>query len=80
VGVRFADSKWFRGRDTAVRGDARSSAAAAGPGPTLADRWAGQAWPSARLHAHILSPLPAGRFPGVDDEEVYRFLEAHSAE
>ncbi|WP_210509084.1 helix-turn-helix domain-containing protein [Naasia sp. SYSU D00057] len=81
VGVRFADSKWFRGRETTVRGDATQPASSAGEqGGELAGKWAGQAWPSARLHAHILSPLPAGRFPGVDDEEVYRFLEAHSAE
>ena len=46
----------------------------------LAERWAGQAWPSARLHAHVLSPLPSGTFPGVDDAEVYAFLEAHADE
>ena len=44
----------------------------------LAERWAGQAWPSARLHAHVLSPLPSGTFPGVDDAEVYEFLESHA--
>jgi hypothetical protein len=32
------------------------------------------------LHAHVLSPLPSGTFPGVDDIEVYEFLEAHAAE
>ncbi|MDY7526583.1 MULTISPECIES: hypothetical protein [unclassified Cryobacterium] len=32
-----------------------------------------------RLHAHVLSPLPSGTFPGVDDTEVYEFLEAHAA-
>ena len=26
----------------------------------------------------LLSPLPSGTFPGVDDEEVYEFLERHS--
>jgi hypothetical protein len=40
----------------------------------------GRAWPSAKLHAHILSPLPTGTFPGVDDAEVYRFLAAHAGE
>ena len=77
VGVRFADSKWFRGRDTKVRSDATRESPI-GAGPDLAGRWAGKAWPSAKLHAHILSPLPTGTFPGVDDQEVYRFLEAHS--
>jgi len=26
----------------------------------------------------VLSPLPSGTFPGVDDAEVYEFLEAHA--
>lgn len=81
VGVRFADSKYFRGRDTPRRADAST---AAGPHAAeereLASVWAGKAWPSARLHAHILAPLPAGTFPGVDDAEVHRFLATHAAE
>lgn len=81
VGVRFADSRWFRGRETTVRRDAR---AASGPRDDheaeLAAHWRGRAWPSARLHAHILSPLPTGTFPGVDDAELYRFLAAHAGE
>lgn len=79
VGVRFADSKWFRGRDTSIRADARGRIGAAGAGePTRP--WAGRAWPSAKLHAHILSPLPSGSFPGVDDVEVEQFLAAHAAD
>jgi hypothetical protein len=27
---------------------------------------------------HVLSPLPSGTFPGVDDVEVYEFLETHA--
>ena len=46
--------------------------------PELAAQWRGKAWPSAKLHAHVLSPLPTGTFPGVDDAEVHRFLEAHA--
>ena len=38
-----------------------------------------RAWPSAKVHAHIFSPLPSGAFPGVDDREVYEFLETHAA-
>ena len=79
VGVRFADSKWFRGRDTEARADARLAReprdAARRRSPT---RWSGRAWPSAKLHAQILSALPTGTFPGVDDAEVHRFLEAHA--
>lgn len=79
VGVRFSDSKWFRGRDTHARADART-----GRWPRneqevrLAEHWSGRAWPSAKLHAQVLAPLPSGTFPGVDDAEVYRFLEAHA--
>jgi hypothetical protein len=35
------------------------------------------AWPSARAHSHILSALPTGSFPGVDETDVYEFLERH---
>ncbi|GAA2752759.1 helix-turn-helix domain-containing protein [Amnibacterium kyonggiense] len=80
VGVRFADSKWFRGADTAGRADARvSGAPRSAEEAALVEHWRGKAWPSARLHAHVLAPLPAGTFPGVDDEEVYRFLEVHAS-
>jgi XRE family transcriptional regulator, fatty acid utilization regulator len=78
VGVRFADSKWFRGRDTGRRADATTAGEGAGEESELAARWGGRAWPSARLHAHVLSPLPSGTFPGVDDAEVHRFLDRHA--
>ena len=48
------------------------------PDAEVSARWSHKAWPSARLHAHILSPLPSGTFPGVDDNELYAFLDAHS--
>ena len=41
-------------------------------------RWAGQAWPSARVHSHLLAAMPPGVFPGVDETEVLAFLERHS--
>ncbi|NAZ82227.1 helix-turn-helix domain-containing protein [Kineococcus sp. R8] len=80
VGVPYAHAKWFRGRDTRVR--TRSScpdpACCRRPPADLAALWAGRSWPSARLHAQVLAPLPAGTFPGVDDHEVYAFLAAHA--
>ena len=80
VGVRFADAKWFRGRETAQRADARiAGARRGGRDAELAEQWRGKAWPSAKLHAHVLSPLPTGTFPGVDDAEVYRFLASHAS-
>ena len=81
-GVPFADAKWFRGRDTTNRVTSRCPDATCcrRPNTELSKRWAHKAWPSAKLHAHILAPLPSGTFPGVDDTELYAFLEAHSGE
>ncbi|MDR6973174.1 helix-turn-helix domain-containing protein [Leifsonia shinshuensis] len=80
VGVPFDEAKWFRGRETTDRAESRcpDESCCKRPPADLSGRWAGKAWPSARLHAHILSPLPSGSFPGVDDSDVYAFLEAHS--
>lgn len=81
IGVPFAHSKWFRGRETGIRtvSTCPDEACCRLPEPGLSQRWSGRAWSSAKLHAHILSPLPSGTFPGVDDRELYEFLEAHSA-
>ena len=80
VGAPFAQAKWFRGRETTQRAVSRcpDESCCRRPSGAVAARWNGQAWPSARLHAHVLSPLPSGTFPGVDDTEVYQFLEAHA--
>lgn len=80
VGVPFADSKWFRGRETTNREVSTCPAerCCRQPSRALAARWGGNAWSSAKLHAHILSPLPSGTFPGVDDRELYEFLESHA--
>jgi XRE family transcriptional regulator, fatty acid utilization regulator len=81
VGVPFNDAKWFRGRETPDREQSRcpDENCCRRPPEQLTEHWRGKAWSSARLHAHILSPLPSGTFPGVDDRELYEFLEAHSA-
>ena len=82
LGVPFGDSRWFRGRESTIRtkslcpdGECCQRAPAA-----LAERWEGQAWPSARAHSHVLSVLPSGAFPGVDDVDIYEFLDRHAAE
>ncbi|MFB9376225.1 helix-turn-helix domain-containing protein [Kineococcus gynurae] len=80
VGVRFADARWFRGREVTGRSVSRC------PDPTccrqappdLARRWGTHARPAARAHSHLLAALPPGTYPGVDDTEVYRFLEAQA--
>ncbi len=79
VGVAFDDAKWFRGRDTTTRH--RSSCpdqeCCRRPRAELRQKWQGKAWTSARLHAHALSPLQGGMFPGVGDVELFEFLERH---
>ncbi|CAB4644168.1 MAG: helix-turn-helix domain-containing protein [Actinobacteria bacterium] len=81
VGVTFENAKWFRGRDTAERKLSRCPDAECcrRPAPELTEKWSGRAWTSARLHAHVLSPLRGGMFPGVDDIELFEFLEAHES-
>jgi transcriptional regulator with XRE-family HTH domain len=80
VGVPFDDAKWFRGRETSKRSASTcpdDSCCRRAPA-AIAERWAGKAWPSARVHRHMFSPLPRGAFPGVDENEVYAFLERHA--
>jgi predicted transcriptional regulator/DNA-binding XRE family transcriptional regulator len=80
LGVPFEDSRWFRGREVTAR--TRSACpdgeCCSRPPAPLAEKWEGQAWPSARAHSHILSALPAGSFPGVDDADIYEFLDRHA--
>ncbi|MDO5499809.1 MAG: XRE family transcriptional regulator, partial [Propionibacteriaceae bacterium] len=68
------------GRDTRARSKSGcpDESCCRRPPRALAESWAGHAWPSARAHSHLLAALPPGAFPGVDETEVYRFLEAHS--
>ncbi len=80
IGAPFDQSRWFRGRDTQTRATSNcpdESCCKRAP-EGLSERWRDSAWPSAKMHAHVLSPLPSGSFPGVDDAEVYEFLERHS--
>jgi predicted transcriptional regulator/DNA-binding XRE family transcriptional regulator len=80
LGVPFDESRWFRGRETSVRTKSRCpDGECCQRAPlALAERWEGNAWPSARAHSHILSALPTGAFPGVDDVDVYEFLDRHA--
>ncbi len=79
-GVPFEHSRWFRGREvtTRMRSACPDGECCSRPPAALAERWEGNAWPSARAHAHILSALPAGSFPGVDDADIYEFLDRHA--
>ena len=77
VGVPYVDVKWMRGRETTARSRSRcpDPACCLTPPEDLARRWDGLAWPSARVHSHLLAAMPPGVFPGVDDTEVLTFLE-----
>jgi len=79
IGVPFDQAKWFRGRETRARSKSScpDDACCRVPPPRLLEAWSGKAWPSARAHSHLLAVLPPGAFPGVDETEVYEFLEAH---
>ncbi len=81
IGVPFDEAKWFRGRETQRREQSRCPDASCcrRPPEELAAHWSGKAWSSAKVHAHIFSPLPSGTFPGVDDRELYEFLESHAS-
>ncbi|WP_308493161.1 helix-turn-helix domain-containing protein [Microbacterium terrisoli] len=82
VGVPFDDAKWFRGRETPGRAVSTcpDESCCRRPAPEIAAHWEGKAWPSARVHMQMFSPLPRGAFPGVDDGEVYSFLDKHARE
>lgn len=80
VGVPYADAKWMRGRETAERSRSHcpDPACCSLPPTELAERWQDSAWPSARVHSHLLAAMPPGVFPGVDQTDVLTFLERHS--
>ncbi|GII77182.1 hypothetical protein Sru01_21640 [Sphaerisporangium rufum] len=80
LGVPYRESRWFRGRETTVRtrSDCPSGDCCRRPPAELTRRWEGYAWPSARANSHVLAALPPGSFPGVDEADVYTFLEHHA--
>lgn len=80
VGVPYQHVKWMRGRDTQERSQSRcpDPSCCLQPPAALSGKWDGQAWPSARVHSHLLAAMPPGVFPGVDDTEIYAFLDRHA--
>lgn len=79
LGVPYAESRWFRGRDTTnhAKSGCPHGECCQRPPTELASRWEGMVWPSARAHSHVLAALPADTFPGVDEADVYAFVESH---
>ncbi|MCI0687052.1 MAG: helix-turn-helix domain-containing protein [Sporichthyaceae bacterium] len=82
LGTTYAESRWFRGRDTPhwAKSGCPTGVCCQHPPAALAKRWEGQVWPSARAHSHVLAALPPGSFPGVDETEVYAFLDRQTSE
>ena len=82
LGVPYRESRWFRGRETTNRtkSNCPNGECCRRPPAELAQRWEGYAWPSALANSHVLTVLPPGSFPGVDEADVYAFLERHAAE
>lgn len=80
VGTPFAHVKWFRGRDTENRfaSTCPDESCCRRPPSSLATKWDGHSWPSARLNSSLHAAMPTGAFPGVDSTEVFEFLERHS--
>lgn len=80
VGVPFDQATFFRGRETTVRAASACPdvSCCREPSAELYQRWGNYAWPSVRVHSHLLAAVPPGSFPGLDDREVYEFLEKHS--
>ena len=79
VGVPFNQAKWFRGRETTLRATSTCpDEACCRAHRRPAERWAGQAWPSAR-HARALAAAPSGTFPASTTPRS-TFLEAHADE
>jgi transcriptional regulator with XRE-family HTH domain/predicted transcriptional regulator len=80
LGVPYRQAQWFRGQEAAHRAKSRcpDPSCCRRPPAALARRWEQLAWPSVRAQSHVLATLPPGSFPGVDDTEVYQFLERHA--
>jgi len=79
VGTSFANSKWFRGRDTTNRftSSCPDESCCRRPPAALSERWEGQSFPTARLNSSLHAAMPTTGFTGVDSTEVYEFLSHH---
>jgi XRE family transcriptional regulator, fatty acid utilization regulator len=79
VGTTFAQSKWFRGRDTQIRltSSCPDDRCCRTPPTELADRWADRTLPLGRLNSALFSAMAHGVGSGVDLREAYSFLDRH---
>lgn len=80
VGTPFEHVKWFRGRETKRRGfsSCPDENCCRIPSAEMTNRWAGFAKPQAVVNSSLLAAMPKGPVPGVDQIEVFEFLDHHS--
>jgi transcriptional regulator with XRE-family HTH domain/predicted transcriptional regulator len=80
VGVPFAEARWFRGRDTDVRGTSTcpDPECCRVPAPDLLRKWSDKVIVSARSQGRILGLLAPDPYPELDMPEVLGLVEAHS--
>lgn len=79
IGVPFKEVGVFRGRETTSRTTSfcpDPNCCRLAPEP-LSQKWASQSWPTTGIPTNLLATLPTGVFPGVDQTEVFEFLELH---
>lgn len=81
TGVRFEDAKWFRGWDTERRSRSQcpDGACCRQPAEELAEKWAASSWSSVAPNSHVLAAMPVETIPGVDQVEIFEFLERQEA-
>lgn len=81
IGTPFADSRWFRGRDTLVHTTSRcpDEDCCSVPNPALAAKWAGHVYASAHEQPQLLAVSPKGALPGVDHAALYEFLDSRAS-
>ncbi len=80
LGVRFADARWFRGRDTEIRETSTcpDPECCRVPPSGLAEKWSDRVIVSARSQERILGLLRPDPYPDLDLPEVLGLVESHS--
>lgn len=81
LGVRFAEARWFRGRETANRATSTcpDPTCCRTPSPDLAARFGDTLQVSARSQARILGLMAADPYPELDLPQVMAVVDKHSA-
>lgn len=81
LGVRFDDSRWFRGRDTQNRETSTcpDPGCCRVPATGLAEKWADSVIVSARSQARILGLMAPDPYPELDMPEVLSVVNTHSS-